>query len=216
MTLAGRLACVTLAGAAGFIGYRLLRTPAGEQIETIGVDRPLRGGPSMCPWREPELDMKAFFKGAESYRTDVLVLSHHRLEILKRLGPGSRLESNALYAHRVLHAGAVIGTVIVRRISGPHGAIEIVAAIDPAGKIAGVRIQRHREPQAVGSAITSPVWLSSFRGVGPESDIRTPNVSASAEEAAKSIEAAVHSILIELSVVERSLPSGVVESPHIH
>jgi hypothetical protein len=164
----------------------------------------------MCPWRNPDKDMAAFFPGATSYRTDILALSSIRQKVLQHLGPGVRLESLALDAHRVLRQQKVVGTVVVRRAAGPHGAIEAVVAVHTGGKVAGVRIQRHREPAVIATYITSPGWLKSFEGETANSmglSARAP-ISPEASEAAGIVQRTVRSILIELEEAERYYRGG--------
>src|SRR5947209_572035 len=86
----------------GLLAYLITALrPQGEVLETITLTHSVAERPAMCPWRDPVGDMRAFFPDAGSYHTDILTLSRIRLEILKRLGPGSRLDSNSLYVYRV-------------------------------------------------------------------------------------------------------------------
>src|SRR5438045_2308502 len=154
---------IAVAGIVAAAAIALLYTPKGPAIETVDLKRPSVGGPAMCPWRNPKRDLAALFPGATDYSTDILVLSGRTLAIKRRLGPRYHMETTALYAYRARRDGAILGTVLVRRAAGPHGAIEVVAGVDPNGALTGVRIQRLREPAAVAAEITSPAWLQSFR-----------------------------------------------------
>src|SRR5207247_598983 len=120
--------------------------------------------PALCPWREPERDMRAFFPGGTSYRTELFTLSRFRVEILRQLGPGARIESHSLYVHRILSGSRVLGAVMVRRFSAPHGAMEVVVAVDNNGRAAGVRLQRQREPAEIAKVLSSTAWLNAFKG----------------------------------------------------
>ena len=164
----------------------------------------------MFPWREPERDMRAFFPGSTDYATDVLILSRLRLLILKRLGPGERLDSNALYLYRVSRNGAAAGTVLVRRTAGEHGAVEVVIGVDTQGRVAGVRVQRQREPPRIAAEITSSAWLDSFRGKTADSAFEMgrdlPDVTPAAAQSARVLAGAVRALLIEFDVGEH--PGG--------
>jgi hypothetical protein len=157
--------------------------------------------PAMCPWRAPARDIQNLFPAAgpsATYRTDTLALSRIREKVLRRLGPGARLENNSLYVHRVLVGGAAMGSVIVRRVAGPHGAIEVVTGIDPAGKISGILIQRHRETAESGRLLTSDAWLASFRNKSAESSFEIDSRTGEGTGASAAVTKAVRSVLIEL------------------
>jgi hypothetical protein len=177
-------------------------TPGYETARSAATE-----APAMYPWRDPQGDLHRFFPGSDDYRQETLVLSPLRLEILKRLGPGVPLESNALYIYRISQAGANRGTILVRRTGGEYGAIEVVVAVDPERRIVGVRLQRHREPPAVASVIASSQWLAAFRGKTAGDTFRVgsdlPAVPPAATTSAEAIAGAVRSLLIELDVAER-------------
>src|SRR5436305_1737179 len=86
------------------------RSSGGPQIETISKIGHVGNGPAMCPWRNPERDMHAFFPGATGYRTDVFSLSRMRRDILRRLGSNTRLDSNILYVYRISGRSLPLGT----------------------------------------------------------------------------------------------------------
>lgn len=195
--------------AAAGIGAAALRgTQGDEPLATVDLHahESARGAQAMCPWREPERDMAALFPGATGYTTDLLVLSHLRLAILKRLGPGARLDSNALYVYRVARGSERAGTVLVRRVSGEYGAIEVVVGVDANGRVEGARIQRHREPPETAASITSARWLGAFRGktadarFEPGEDL--PPVPPSAQASARAVAQAVRSLLVEYEAGE--------------
>ena len=193
-------AAAAIAAAAGLV-YLVL--PYGRLLPVVDVAPGKGTGPAMCPWRDPDRDLSAFFPGATSYRTDTLALSSIRQDILRRLGPGSRLESNSLYVHRALKGADIVGSILVRREAGPHGALEVVLAVDPSGKVSGVKIQRHREPAAAAQFITSDTWLKTFRSQSTESIQPAPPVPAAAMQAASVISHTVRTMLIELEEAER-------------
>lgn len=193
------------------VGARSLFSPAPDLpvVGTTTVTNP--GGPAMCPWREPDRDMKTFFPGSTSYRLETLVLSRVRPQILKRLGPKYHMETTALYAYRVLKESEALGTVLVRRTAGRYGAIEVVVGVD-GGRIAGVHLQRLREPKKVAEALTSARWLDSFKGktstaaLEPGKDL--PVLSAEAQETAQAVSEAVRALLIEFEEGERAVKAA--------
>ena len=194
-TITARRRAPFLAGAAALACagaiYFLLR-PAPESVPLVDIPLSKSGGPAMCPWREPEKDLRRFFPGATSYRTDTLALSSIRQRILNRLGPGSRIEDNSLYVHRALRGTETVGSVLVRRAAGPHGAIEVVAAVDRSGKLVGLRVQRHREPEATARA---------FAALSPETVLDRTNSTAKGE-VVRTIRRVVRAMLVELEEAE--------------
>lgn len=182
------IAAAVLVGAAAFAAWWWERTP-DVVLEKKLVPHAEREATPMCPWRFPERDLARFFPGHRSWRQDTLVLSPHRLEILGRLGPGAVLESNALYLYRIDGAGSVL----VRRLEGEYGAIEVVVAVGPDRRVVGLRVQRHREPPATARLIESPSFAAAFRGKGAADPL---------PQSHPGIARAVRSLLIELDVAE--------------
>jgi Na+-translocating ferredoxin:NAD+ oxidoreductase RnfG subunit len=173
----------------------------------------------MCPWREPESDLRALFPAANRRRTEVRILSGQRLELAKRLGRAPAAEEMALYFHRVYRGDRPLGTVLVRRVKGEYGAIEVVVGVGTDGKVRGVRLQRLREPEPIAEALRSPAWLGSFAGktvagawtLGRD----VPDVPAAARPSARAVMEGARSLVILLEVAERrGLPSE--EAPHHH
>lgn len=118
----------------------------------------------LCPWRQPEQDLRLFFPEATGYQTETRVLSGHRLELERRLGRRPNPEEHTLQLEQVLRGEQRIGTVLVRRVKGEHGAIELVVAVNPDQTVRGLRIQRMREPEEVVRALQSPAWMGSLAG----------------------------------------------------
>jgi hypothetical protein len=178
------------AGAALWLGSR----STGEPAPLLEFSPTVEAAP-MCPWREPERDLRAFFPGAETYRTETRVLSARRLELTRLLGRAPTAEENALYLHQVDRDGRFDGTVLTRRVKGEYGAIEVVLGIGADGKVRGVRLQRQREPEPAGSALQSEEWLDRFRGrdarsgwsVGEDLPLPHPEAVASAEAVAEGV-----------------------------
>src|ERR1043165_4416880 len=124
MTKSVKVVCLLLFLAIlGGAAMKLLR-PSAEAVEVIDLKPSAVESPSMCAWRDPKHDMALYFPGATGYRTDLVSLSALRPQILARLGPGGRIESHSLYIQRILRGSEAIGSVMVQRASGPHGAIE--------------------------------------------------------------------------------------------
>src|ERR1043165_4560528 len=46
---------------------------------------PIQSEP-LCPWREPEQDLRRFFPEATRYEVETRILSGQRLELMKQLG----------------------------------------------------------------------------------------------------------------------------------
>src|SRR5690242_1774241 len=104
----------------------VLRRGEGPPLEVVTLKGRADESAGLCPWRDPSGDLKRFFPGATGYRTELLALSRKRAEILKRLGPGASIRSNAFYYYPVERAGAIAGSVLVERAAGRYGAIEVV------------------------------------------------------------------------------------------
>lgn len=183
------VAAAALTAAAIGAGVWLARTPdpVVERRTDTGVAS--REAPAMCPWRDPKGDLARFFPGATDYRQELLSLSPLRLKILKRLGPGAPLESNALYLYRVERRGAVL----VRRAAGAFGAIEVVVAVGTDRRIVGVRVQSHREPPPTGDRLRSEALLKGFVGKGPDDPL---------PDAVPALAQTVHSLLVEFDEAE--------------
>ena len=190
----------------------LFRSPSadGPALETVDLTaRPSAFAPALVPWREPERDLAPLFPGTSGYRTETLLLGALRLEILRRLGPNSTLRESALDAHRVRRAnGTLAGTVLVRRAPGEYGAIELVVGVDPAGRVAGVRVQRQREPQPTAAILTSARWLGALRGKTAADAWRVGDdvlaVPPAARPSADALAAAVRALLVEFAVAEKA------------
>lgn len=166
----------------------------------------------MCPWREPEQDMEKFFPGATGYRTESRILSGERLELARRLGRPVTADENAVYLHRVTRRNSPAGTVMVQRVRGRFGAIEIVAAMDEEGRLKGVRLQRHREPTDVAVALSSSRWLGAFTGrsaddIGPDDawipGAGLPELPSEAIESGQAVADGVRSLLVLYDVAQK-------------
>lgn len=191
-------ALILLSGAA-FAMHSFLYS-AGPDIPVLGLKHHGEVA-AMCPWRQPDADMHAFFPGSTAYHTDFLIFSHDRMRILQLLGPDSPLMSTSLYVHRIVEGTLPRGSIVVQRVAGPHGALEVVVGLGTDGRIAGARIQRLREPENIAELITSRNWLAGFIGKSSDSPLQIgtdlPAVPSSALPAAKTVARTIRTLVIE-------------------
>lgn len=170
----------------------------------VPAKEPVQGA-LLCPWRQPEKDLKTFFPGDTHYRAETLILTRKFKEVKVRLGRLPLPEENPLYFYRIYRGPRPIGSVITRRVKGEYGAIEIVLAIKD-DAIAGMRIQRMREPQLIAQALNSVNWQRSF--VGKTSQNRwqsgqdVPHVLPAARNSAQAIVETVRTLLILHEIAE--------------
>lgn len=203
----GVLAALAGAGAWAW-ATRQAQTPA---LETLTLTRPVvTAPPAMCAWRNPSSDMAAFFPGADSYHTRLMVLSGLRVPIRQRLGVYP--DADVLYAYTVFRRGARCGEVLTHRVAGEYGAMEVVVGVDAQGRVTGMRLQRLREPDAVARALTAPAWDGAFRGKTAGDAWRLgqdiPDVPPPARVSAGKVVDAVRALLIEYDVARRSKVQG--------
>lgn len=193
-----------LAMVLGVAGWRTMRRPAAEALFEP-ASAPPEAAP-LCPWRDPDGDLKAFFPGATGYRVETRVLSGLRLELSQRLGRAPRPDENALHLWRIYRQHMLLGTVSTKRVKGQYGAIELVLAADPEGRVCGLRLQRLREPPAVARALDNPVWLSAFKEMqagGPwEVGAGLPAVAPEADASAQAVAQGARSLLILIETAE--------------
>lgn len=198
-TLAVVIGIVSVAAITGAV---VARRSTGPELEVFNAKPETSERAGLCPWRSPEADLKRYFPGATGYKTELLVLSHKRQQILRRLGPGHELTSYTLYIYPVTSGTGKAGTVCVRRAPGRFGAIEVVLALDPNRRVLGVHIQRQREPKATAELLAGGKWLDAFAGKDVESPFTIgrdlPDVPADCRQSAAAVADAVRSILIEL------------------
>src|SRR5579862_7000180 len=177
------------------------------QAETFHLhDVPVQAvdSPGMLPWRNPKADMQAFFPGATDYRLQPVAFSGIVAPIQQRLGLKTPLEVYGVYVYTILRNGAVCGTVSIQQADGEYGVIEVVVGLDNQSRIVGIRLQRYREPGTIAKALTSPSWLSSFRGKDENSAFQIgddiPSVPKEAMPSAQAVVGTVRALVIELAV----------------
>jgi hypothetical protein len=208
---------VTRPVAALAIGLAIASTAA-----LVAAWRPAGSGPSLptptaaaraavesaplCPWREPQQDLQQFFPGATGIHEETRILSHLRVALLHDLGRPLTAEEMLLRPFRIMKGSEPVGTVLVRRVKGEFGAIELVLAVTPEGRVRGLRLQRQREPEAVAAVLTSPEWRGAFQEKSADSPLRVgkdlPAVSREATVSAQAIAGGVRSLLILLRAAE--------------
>jgi hypothetical protein len=180
-------------------------------------NKPAQAAP-MCPWREPEKDLKAFFPNATRYQAETHILSGVRPELATLLGRIPTGDENALRVYGVYSPEKRLGSVMTRRVKGTCGAIEIVLATDTNMQIRGMRLQRLREPESVARALENPEWMQWFvnktaDGVwdtGTEISLIPPD----AQDSAKAIVEGARSLIILLAAADPPAQTGV--PPHHH
>jgi hypothetical protein len=166
----------------------------------------------LCPWREPERDLRQFFPGTTGVHEELRILSHLRVALRQDLGRPLTSEEMLLRPYRVLKADKPVGTVLVRRVKGEYGAIELVLAVSSDGRVRGLRLQRQREPDAIAAALTSSRWLGAFQGKTAASPLRVgedlPTVSSEARASAQAVAEGARSLLILLRAAEQQGRDG--------
>lgn len=199
-TLAGTGAALYLARSSG-----ATEAPRAPHVTQVDV-------PPVCPWRNPEADMRRFYPGARGYHSERLSLSSHVLALTRRLG--RRPASGELSLDRYVVEAQ--GRVLIRRVSGEYGAIELLLALDEGGRVRGMRLQRLREPEPVAHYLESPAWESRFAGRRaadlPAASAKMNGVPAAARASASSIAEGVRTLLI----LDNEAGAGAPVHVHIH
>jgi hypothetical protein len=128
--------------------------------------------------------------------------------LTRRLGRPPLPEEGALHLFRVQGTGEDLGTVMVRRVKGEHGAIELVIATDPRGRVRGLRLQREREPEPVTRALSSEHWQRRLAGLSAaasgESSALLQGLPPAAKLSAQAVVEGLRSQLILLSIAEQA------------
>lgn len=157
----------------------------------------------VCPWRDPLPDLAKLFPHATNYVVESHLLSEHTAALRRRLGRQMTPDENPLRIHRVPLENETAGCVLVTRVKGEHGGIEIVTGIDANGLLRGVLIQSQREPAAVAGVITGSSFLGAFVGKNAAATLRLgedlPAVPPEARLSAQAIADGVRNQLIVLS-----------------
>ena len=171
----------------------------------------------VCPWRDPPRDLATLFPGATGYATESPILNAMTAPIRKQLSRSMASDENPLRVFRVQRGNENAGSVLVCRVKGEHGGIELIIGVETNGVVRAVTLQSQREPDAVARAITNPAWLSSFAGKDSNSRFRLgedlPEVPADARASAEAIAEGVRSQIVVLSFAGKIAGSRVAD-PH--
>jgi hypothetical protein len=200
-----------------WLGYRfsVRETPSQPPNPVTSVERT-----PVCPWREPQQDLAILFPQATSYVLETRILSGLMVPLQKRLGRAMTVDENPLRIFRVQAQERWVGSVLLRRVKGEHGGIEIVTGVATNGTVHGVRIQSQREPESVAQSLTDSNFLNSFVGKTSASPLRAgedlPGVASETRPTAQAIADGVRSQLIVLAFAEQSREASEVVSHRNH
>ena len=192
-----------------FGSFMAWRASDRSPVETISnsLAVPPEAAP-LCPWREPETDMKAFFPAATDHRSELRILSGLRAELAQQLHRQPTGDDNALRLNRIYRGDTRLGAILTRRVKGECGAIELVVAINNDGAVQGLRLQRLREPESTAAALEDPHWLAAFAGKRASAlwqmGIDLPLVCAPARPSATAIIDGVRTVLILADTAEHA------------
>jgi hypothetical protein len=190
------------------VAWRINQSLSSETLFESKL-KPAQAAP-LCPWREPEADLKAFFTNATRYQIETRILSGLRLELAQRLGRQPTGDENALRLYRIYQEVTPIGAVLTGRVKGEFGAIELVTAVNSEGNVCGVSLQRLREPKAISDALQNREWLNAFIGKNAASAWKTgsdlPELPLEARPSGDAVVDGVRSLLI-LFAAAQELPS---------
>ena len=153
----GMGAALLLAG----IVLRLANSPSKEIVFETKNPPQLS---ALCPWREPQSDLKSLFPAASRWEPETRILSGRRAELAHRLGRMPTADESALRVYRIFGGDTALGEVTTRRVKGSFGAIEMVLAADTKGQITGLLLQRLREPEPAATALREGNWRQWFAG----------------------------------------------------
>ena len=179
-------------------------TPTPSTVEGESKRFPKGENSPICPWREPQRDLKTLFPAATQYVTETCILSQFMGAIQKRLSRPMTVDENPLRIYRATDGRRAMGAILVKRVKGEHGAVELVTGIDPQGRVCGVLLQSQREPESVAQTIKN--WLPHFVGrtarspLSPGDDL--PEVASEALATANAIAEGVRSQLTVFSFAE--------------
>ena len=133
-------------------------------------------------------------------------MSDQTAELTSRLGRHLTADENPLRIYRAQHGSQTLGSVLVMRVKGEHGGIELVTGVETNGVVRRVLVQSQREPDETAAIITNVAFLASFAGKDSAASFRVgedlPAVSARARASAQAIADGVRSQLIVHSAAE--------------
>jgi len=128
-------------------------------------------------------------------------------------------EENVLQIYNIFAEEKLVGKVTVRRVKGTFGAVELVIATDVQTRIAGVLVQRLREPPEIAEVIEGEAWHKRFEGKTASGswnrDDLLAGLPANTKRCAEAIVEGVHSALILLEAsAHASVPA--IAQTHKH
>ena len=209
--------CGALALLLATAAWRINESSRSPEIPFETANRPPSLAP-LCPWREPDTDLKLFFPDATRYELETRILSGHRSELAERLGRIPTGDENALHVYPVYREQMPLGVVLTSRVKGEFGAIELVLAVGTNQQICGLRLQRLREPVASAAALQDSRWLRSFVGKRADSswqrEREISDMPADARVSAEAIVDGVRSLLILLATANQEQLPDPVGKPH--
>lgn len=148
---------------------------------------------ALCVWRKPDQDIKKFFPGAETYKTDYKKpSSSEKSAIEKRIGTKLDSDESEFKFYRIMKDDKKVGTILTHLGKGQYGAIEVVVALDNSAKVKGVDIQRDREKKR--AELRSDKFLGQFKGKDKDDPIKTGKDIKPVEGAEKSSETVAFSV----------------------
>jgi hypothetical protein len=175
--------------------------------------------PGVCPWRDPDGDLRRYFPTARDWRSERRSLAARWRLLRDRLGRAPAPEDALLDRCLLLDVRRQpAGRVLLRRVRGEDGAIELVAAVDVDGRVKGVRVQRDREAPDAAALLHADRWLARFRGLraaewpGEAAVLR--GVPAGARASARAVAEGVRTLLILDDLAGAGPPPG--EHDHAH
>ena len=199
-----------------WLGFRFSSRDAPSRMNTAAsIERT-----PVCPWRQPQRDLLELFPAATNYFAETRILSGAMVPIQKRLGRAMTVDENPLRIFRVHRQEQWVGSVLLCRVKGEHGGIEMVIGVETNGAVRGVLIQSQREPEPVAQAITNAAFLRSFIGKGASSSLRVgvdlPEVMTEGRRSAQAVADGVRSQLIVLSFADQSneFPQSRLQATH--
>lgn len=197
------MAALVICLAAAMVASRLTNQKDAAPFEPrSGAAEPAQ----LAPWIDDEKDIETFFPGADNYQTEKHPLSSQQTELAQKLGRSLEPGENLLTFHRVYTKTNPVGAVIVRRVKGEHGALDLVIAISNEEKTKGLKIQRTREPDRVLASLQNPDWLRSMVGRSASSAWGTNDVQELPPEARASAQAIVNGVRSSLILYSARKP----------
>lgn len=156
---------------------------------------------ALCVWRKPDQDIKQFYPGADTYRTDYKkVTSKQKVDIEKRIGTKLDPDESEFKFYYILKGDKQVGTILTHLGKGQYGAIEVVVALDNDGKVKGVGVQRDREKKR--AELRSEKFLGQFKGKTKNDPIKTGADIKPVQGAEKSSETVAFSVRKLLHVLD--------------